>query len=334
MGLFRRKPTEEPAPEPEPRVFPIPPPPPRADGLRDFDEQRDYVLDLLNPLTPFGVSLLDAVGLTLNESIKAEQAWPASSIKAGDILVRKGTRIHPRLVGLVAAIGIDKVITRPRPRVAVIPVGRPSQALAGARDLASYLVAAELQTLGAQVWHVPGSAYDEAELAELIGDQMIRADLIVTTGGFESGEVDVVAVLSEIGLADTTPVAITPGRQQGFALVGDDAVPLLALPSDPVAAHVLLVTLVDPVARKLIGADTIRPTLERARVAQPVSVTPGLLTCAHVVASEAGTLTFRPRRSGVDALVSINRANGLALLTSDDGHIDIGTWVNYIPLGR
>ncbi|MDR1450075.1 MAG: hypothetical protein LBI84_07745 [Propionibacteriaceae bacterium] len=334
MALFRRKQTETAASEPETRAFPTPPPAPRPDGLRDFDEQRRYVLDLLNPLAPFGVSLLDAVGLVLNESIQAEQAWPASSIKEGDVLVRKGTRIHPRLVGLVAALGINKVITRPRPRVAVIPVGRPSQALAGGRDLASYLVAAELQSLGAQVWHVPGSAYDEPELAELIGDQMIRADLLVTTGGFEADEVSIEAVLSQIGVADTAPVAITPGRQQGFALVGDDFVPLLALPSDPVAAHILLVTLAGPATRKLVGADTVLPALERARVAQPVSVTPGLLTCAHVVASESGTLTFRPRRSGVDALVSINRANGLALLSSKDGHIDIGTWVDYIPLDR
>jgi molybdopterin biosynthesis enzyme len=101
-----------------------------------------------------------------------------------------------------------------------------------------------------------------------------------------------------------------------------------------VAAHVLLLALVNPVLRKLIGADTVLPSLARGRVAQPVALTPGLLTCAHVVASETGTLTFRPRRSGVDALVSITRANGLALLRSDEGHLGIGTWVDYIPLDR
>ncbi|MDR1806968.1 MAG: hypothetical protein LBR33_03500, partial [Propionibacteriaceae bacterium] len=283
---------------------------------------------------PFGVSLLDAVDLTLNESITADQNLPNSGIKIGDTLVRKGVRIQPRLVGLLSAIGIDKVITRPRPRIVVVPVGRPSQAVAGGRDLASFLVAAELQSQGAQLYHVPGTAYDEDELAQLLSDQLIRADFLVTTGGFAEDEVSVTQVLEKIGLAETTPVAITPGRQQGVALVGEEHTPLLALPSDPVAAHILLTTMVVPAVRALMGEDNVLPPTERARVTQPVSVTPGLLTAAHVVVDDSSTLSFRARRPGVDALVAINRANGVALLEAADGHIDIGTWVDYIPLGR
>ncbi|MDR1807248.1 MAG: hypothetical protein LBR33_04940 [Propionibacteriaceae bacterium] len=330
MGLFRRKHADD-AVQVAPRQFPTPPPDPRADGLRDFGAQRDYILGLLNPLAPFGLGLLDAAGLTLNESIKADRDLPNSGIKVGDILVRRGVRIQPRLVGLLAAVGITKVMTRPRPRIVVIPLG-PGPAADGA-DLASYLVAAELQNQGSQVFHVPTSTADPAELAQVIADQLIRADLIVTVGGFAAEEPDAADVIGRVGLVDTTPVAIAPGRQQGFGLVGDDDVPLLALPSDPVAAHVLLVTLVVPAARRLIGADVILPPLEKARVTQPVSVTPGLLTTAHVVV-DGEVLSFRARRTGVDALVAINRANGIALLSSDVGHIDIGAWVDYIPLVR
>jgi molybdopterin molybdotransferase len=236
-------------------------------------------------------------------------------------------------VGLLSALGIDKDITRPKPRVIVIPAGRAADA-EPAPDLVSVLVAAELQAQGAQVWRVPGAGLDEEGLAGLIADQMIRADLLVTTGGFADDEVPIASVLDAIGVADTTPVAITPGRQQGFALVGEDAIPVLALPSDPLAAHVLLATLVIPAARTLIGADPVLPPLEKARVTQPVAVTPGLLTAAHVVVDDAGTISFRARRSGPDALVAINRANGIALLSSDGGHVDIGAWVDYIPLVR
>jgi molybdopterin molybdotransferase len=195
-------------------------------------------------------------------------------------------------------------------------------------------VAAELQSQGAQVYHVAGTAYDEDELVQLISDQLIRADLIVTTGGFADDEVDIRQVLERLGLADTQPVALTPGRQQGVALIGDDDTPLIALPADPVAAHILLVTLVVPAVRKLMDADDLLPSLRRARVTQPVSVTPGMLTAAHVVVDDSGTLSFRARRTGVDALVAINRANGIALMAAEDGHIDIGAWVDYIPLDR
>jgi len=333
MALFRKK-TVAVEPAPPPREFPISPPAARPDGLRGFEQQRAFVLGLLKPLAPFGVSLLDAVGLTLSESIPAEQHWPNSGIKQGDVLVRRGVRVEPRLVGLLAAAGIGKVMARPRPRVVVIPIGRPGSPQGVGKDLASFLVAAELQSQGAQVYHVPWAGHDEDAAGQLISDQLIRADLVVTTGGFADGEVNVGRILPRLGVADTSDVALAPGRQQGVALIGDDDTPLLALPSDPLAAHVLLVTLVVPAVRQLMDADEVLPQVRRARVAQSVSVTPGLLTAAHVVLDASGTLSFRARRTGVDALVAIHRASGIALMTAEDGHVDLGSWVDFIPLDR
>jgi len=332
MAWLRKK-IDVTEPEIPPRQFPVTPPLDRPDGLRDFAAQRNFVLDLLKPLAPFGVSLLDAVGLTLSESIAAEQSWPNSGIKQGDSLVTKGVRVEPRLVGLLAASGIVKVMARPRPRIVVVPVGRPSQALTGGKDLASFLVAAELQAQGAQVYHVPGTAADPEELVQLLSDQLIRADLMVTVGGFADDEVGIAQVLRRLGLAETPDVALTPGRQQGVALIGDDDTPLIALPSEPLAAHILLVTLVVPAVRKLMDADEVLPPLERARVTQPVSVTPGMLTAAHVVVDGA-TVSFRARRTGPDALVAIHRSQGIALMSAPNGHLDIGSWVDYVPLDR
>ncbi|MDR1266120.1 MAG: hypothetical protein LBK42_11330 [Propionibacteriaceae bacterium] len=326
MGLFRQKPSPATTPPPA-AIFPSPVPAPGADGLRDFTDQRDYILGLLSPLAPFGVALLDAVGLTLSESITADQDHPVSGLRAGDVMARQGVNVQPRLVGLLAAVGIGKVIVRPRPRVVVIPVTRPP---VDGLYPASLLVAAELQSQGAQVFHL-GAPADAPGLAEVINDQLIRADLIVTTGGFETGETDIASVLDQLGLADTTPVAITPGRRQGFALVGDERTPLLALPGEATAAHVLWATLVAPAVRRLAGAADVLPPLERARATRPVAVTPGLLTAAHVQVAD-GALEFRPRRTGVDAMVAINRADGLALLASETGQINIGAWVDYIPL--
>ncbi|MDR1078706.1 MAG: hypothetical protein LBL55_08640 [Propionibacteriaceae bacterium] len=337
MGLFRRQPPPTEPAESAP-VFELPSPPPaaRADGLRDFTAQRDYVLSLVAPLAPFGVPLLDAVGLTLNESIRPDATWPQGSPAPGEALVQRGVKIGPRLVGLLAGVGIDKVMTRPKPRVVVIALSGPAisseTGLRAAPDLSSYLVAAELEAQGAQVWRVPTDSPDPEAAADLIADQMIRADLIVTVGGLEAGSVDLAEVLPRLGPCDIASVAITPGHRQGLALVGEDRVPLLALPDEPVAAHVLIMTLLAPVLRRMSGADTVLPPLRRARLTQPVALTPGLLTCAHATVYDNGTLSLRPRRSGVEALASINRCNGLALLEDDSGQVGIGGWIDYLPL--
>jgi molybdopterin molybdotransferase len=304
--------------------------------LRDFAAQRDYVLSLVSPLAPFGVPLLDAVGLTLNESIRSDATWPQGSPAPGEVLVQRGVKIGPRLVGLLAGVGIDKVMTRPKPRVVVVALGASQASLDGAPrllpDLSSYLVAAELEAQGAQVWRVSTDDPEPASVMGLISDQMIRSDLIVTVGGLESGPVDLTQVLPGLGPCDIADVAITPGHRQGLALVGEDRVPLLALPDEPVAAHVLITTLLVPVLRRMSGADPVLAPPRRARLTQPVALTPGLLTCAHVTVYDNGTLTLRPRANGVAALASINRCNGLALIESQSGQVGIGSWIDYLPL--
>ena len=44
-------------------------------------------------------------------------------VRAGDVVLHAGTRLSPRHVALLAAIGRDRVMVRPRPRVVVISTG-------------------------------------------------------------------------------------------------------------------------------------------------------------------------------------------------------------------
>jgi len=78
MGLFGRKKkvvVEEVVEEPTP-TLPTPPASNEA-GLRDPEEHREYLLGLVEPLNPFGMSLLDAWDQTLCEDIAAHSNSPA-----------------------------------------------------------------------------------------------------------------------------------------------------------------------------------------------------------------------------------------------------------------
>ena len=163
---------------------------------------------------------------------------------------------------MLAGIGLAKVLVRPRPRVVVISTGselvEPGQALSNEQqifDSNSYLLAAAAKAAGAQVFHV-GQVGDDAKLLkETISDALIRADLILTSGGISQGDYDIVkAVMPELGECDFVQVAMQPGKPQGFGLIGDDRIPMIMVPGNPVSSFVSFEAFVRPVIRKLMGA--------------------------------------------------------------------------------
>jgi len=319
MALFKHsEPTTTPDSAPEADRLPAPPEP--KNGLRDFWQHWDYILGLVPELAEFGVPVLDAVGLTLNESILAEQDV-SPELRAGDPVIERGTRVTARMVGLLAGLGIRKVMARPNPRVLVIAVSAPAVP-------ASFLVAAEAQSTGAQTYRLE-YVYDTAsQTASSILEQLVRADLVITVGGLGEAGLDLRDVADRLGPHDFAPVAIDPGRDHGFILA-EGSVPLIALPADPYACFVLTKLLVEPVIAKQMGADK-DPELFSAYLAQPLRITPGILTCVPATVKDA-RMTIAGRPSGLRGLDVIYRANALALLTGD-GLVDVDSEAIFLPL--
>ncbi|MDR0959965.1 MAG: hypothetical protein LBM23_06380 [Propionibacteriaceae bacterium] len=356
MALFHRNRevpvTEQPASPDSPT---LPQAPPEAvNGLRAFMAHRDWVTSMIEALPSLGVSLLDAVGLTLNESILSEVDLPSSGIHVGDVLVAKRMPVTPRLAGLLAGVGIDKVLVRPRPRIIVIAVTQPGDGdhvVWGART-AQVVLATALQDFGAQVWPVSAEVADDEHLTQVVSDQVIRADLIITVGGIgapraasaqpqgdgveteASAPVSVERAIRGMGVSDFTPIALSPGRHQGFALLKEDdhRVPLVALPGDPITAHVLFEILLKPIVRKLMGMVITTDPVRTGRLMQAVNVTPQVMTCVNGTINDLGMIHIQGRPSGPEGLVTISRSNALVLLESESGRIDQSAEVNYLSL--
>ncbi|MBB0229517.1 molybdopterin molybdotransferase MoeA, partial [Streptomyces calidiresistens] len=197
-------------------------------------------------------------------------------IPAGALALAAGTLLTPPRIGLLAAIGRASVSVRPRPRVAVISTGselvQPGRPTGPGRihDSNGFALAAAARDAGGQPYRVAAVVDDPAELRAVLTEQPGRADLIVTTGGVSVGAYDVVkAALSgpeaPAGSVEFHRLAMQPGKPQGFGvLVGaaGERVPLLALPGNPVSAHVSFELFVRPALRALAG----RPDLHRPRV--------------------------------------------------------------------
>ena len=121
-------------------------------------------------------------------------------------------------------------------------------------DANSYMIAAAARSAGAIAYRVGIVSDDAAEFRDALSDQLVRADLVVTSGGVSKGAYDVVKeVLSELGTVSFGEVAMQPGKPQGFGFVGEDATPILTLPGNPVSSYVSFEVFVVPAIRRMMG---------------------------------------------------------------------------------
>ncbi len=199
-------------------------------------------------------------------------------VAEGDLLVEHGTVLGPRHLGLLASVGREAVRSRPRPRVVIMSTGselrEPGSPLGhdSIYDGNSYLLAAAARRAGAIAYRV-GIVPDEPRaFLDALNDQLVRADLVVTTGGVSQGDFDVVKeALTPLGSVWFGAVAMQPGKPQGFGLVGEDRTPIFTLPGNPVSSYVSFEMFVLPAIRKLMGKEPYTRPLRQARLTHGIS---------------------------------------------------------------
>ena len=185
---------------------------------------------------------------------------PGGDVSAGATVFEAGTRIQPTHVGTLATIGVTTPEVAVRPRVAVMSTG-DELAPAEVQDLAPGMIRDSnrpmLKALVVEAGAEPvdiGRIPDDAEsFRAAIGEAAASADVIVTSGGVSMGDFDVVkAVLREEANVDFFPVAMKPGKPQGFGVIGGR--PFFGLPGNPVSVFVSFEQYVRPALLAMQGA--------------------------------------------------------------------------------
>ena len=203
-------------------------------------------------------------------------------VQPGDVAVRAGTIIGAAQVGLLAAVGRDKVLVHPRPRLSVISVGGelvdvdrtpgPGQVY----DVNSYALAAAARDAGADVNRVGIASTDAKRLREVVEGQLIRAEIVVIAGAVGGGALEEVReALADLGDLGVERIAMHPGSVQGFGRLGRDEVPTFLLPANPVSALVVFEVMVRPLIRIALGRRQPMRRIVSARTVAPITSIPG-----------------------------------------------------------
>lgn len=204
----------------------------------------------------------DDEGVQINKSAVFGQfiRRVAEDVAFGEVVLKAGTKIDARHLGLLASVGRGSILARPRPRVVIISIGdellEPGAKLEPGKSIDSngLMLAAAIADAGCISYRVGPITTDRDNLKRVIEDQLVRADFVVTTGGISADAYDALAeVVSEIGQLEFTRVAMQPGAAQGFGSVSEDQVPLMTIPGNPVAAFISFEVFIRPVLHRLLG---------------------------------------------------------------------------------
>ncbi|MFD8547464.1 gephyrin-like molybdotransferase Glp [Streptomyces sp. NPDC059649] len=268
-----------------------------------------------------------------------------SDVTEGELALRAGTFLGPSQIGLLAALGRGTVRVRPRPRVVVLSTGselvQPGEELGPGRihDSNSFQLTAAARAAGALAYRVGAVADDAETLRATLEDQLIRADVLVTSGGVSVGAYDVVketlaGLSADEGEVEFRKLAMQPGKPQGFGLIGPDRIPLLALPGNPVSSYVSFELFVRPVIRALMGLPDVHRTTTTARCTAALASSPRgkrqFLRGSYD--ADAGTVT-PVGGAGSHLIKAMAHANALIVVPEDTTEVPEGADVEVVPLG-
>ena len=264
-------------------------------------------------------------------------------VAAGETVLTAGTRLGAVQLGLAAAVGRSRLLVRPRPRVVVVSTGselvEAGQPLSPGRivDSNSPALTAAAVEAGAIAYRVGIVPDDPRTLAATLEDQLVRADVLVTSGGVSVGAYDVVKeVLSRIGTVQFDRVAMQPGMPQGFGTIGPDATPVFGLPGNPVSALVSFEAFVRPALRSMQGVTPLERPRVRAVTTDPLRSPAGKRSFLRVhLAVTGGAYVVTPVSGpGSHLLAGMSRANALAVVPEGVEHVAAGDAVEVLVLER
>ena len=261
---------------------------------------------------------------------------PAGFDARGDaVLVGEGTRLGPRQIAAAAALGRVRVRVSPVPRVVVMAVGdeliEPGSARpgGGVAEATTHMIAALVQEAGAKPYRVGAVPDDALELRAALEDHLVRADMVITTGGLSDGPQDSVAeVMRRLGTFEAVDVLLRPGRRHGLGVIpaGDRDVPVVALPGSPAAAAMGFEAYVRRAVRVLCGHPNVERAPFTARARKRWIAPPGVVTGMPVVVDRdgAGLLAVTPLGAEDLSLADLARADAVVWSGPEPRVVEVG----------
>lgn len=261
---------------------------------------------------------------------------------AGDILIKKGTKVGFAQIGVMASLNRVMVDVALKPRVAIVSTGSEILELgeqaknpAQIRSSNNYTLAALFEQAGADVVQLGTVGDDRESIMKTFTNALSLADIVVSTGGVSVGDYDFVKdIVPTLGAEVIYKgVAIKPGRH--IMVARKESSFILALPGFAYSSTVTAILYGLPLVSKMLGKEKSYKIVE-AKLTEDFkkrSRFTEFTACNVKVEDGKYFVDFKDKKIGSSAiLTNLLDSSGLMITGEDDGDLESGTFVNTILL--
>lgn len=185
-----------------------------------------------------------------------------SDVEQGSVILKRGQRLTPAVIGMVASIGRAYVTVYRRLRVGIFFAGdelvQPGEPLTpgGIYNSNRYMIRSLLQTLGCEALDLGNVPDSYEETVRAFEKAAISSDVVLTTGGMSVGEEDhIKPAVEALGSLDVWRVKLKPGKPLAFGEVR--GVPFFGCPGNPVSGFVVFLMMARPYLLRRMGLTDI-----------------------------------------------------------------------------
>lgn len=255
-------------------------------------------------------------------------------ILEGTVILKKGDKLNPQRLGLIASTGIASVKVFKPLKVAIFSTGdeliEPGHNLQTGQIYNSnrYLLDGFLRSLGFEVidlGRIPDRLESTINALESASDQ---ADVVITTGGASVGEEDYIqTAIQQLGQIDFWKVAIKPGKP---VMLGDiNGTPILGLPGNPGAVFVTFMILARPFLLHMQGCTKTTAEAYQLPINFNIKKAGIRREFMRVIRNGQDQLELHPNQSS-GMLSSASWADGLAVIMENTAP-QKGDLVDFLP---
>jgi molybdenum cofactor synthesis domain-containing protein len=256
-----------------------------------------------------------------------------SDLKKGAVVLKKGQVLGSSEIGVLAALGLTKVIVLKIPMVAVISTGaevtEPGKPLLPGKiyDINAYSISTAVIESGGKPIYFGTIPDDKTALAKVIQTAVASADMVITSGGVSVGPHDytpqIVDSLGKPGIV-VYGIAVKPGKPTTVGYIGNK--PVFSLPGHPTSALLIFYLLARPLIQRLAGRPASGMKLVRACAGSRMFSAKGRRTFVMVRLEfdKDYRLIAEPVESGASgAITTLANADGFVEIAENEQFVDL-----------
>ena len=250
-----------------------------------------------------------------------------ADITNGQKILAPGVVLTPSRLGVLAALGRDKVKVYDRPRVGVIPSGneirQPGQTLGPGQiyDVNSFTLAALIKENGGEATMLPVLADEPTDIKSGLLKTVSEFDLIILSGGSSAGERDVmVDAIASCGQVKFHGIAVKPGKPTLGAVI--EGKPVLVMPGYPTSCLTNAYFLLLPILRRMARLPQSRRQKRKGVLSRRVTSTVGRYQFLTV------------RLNGEQIEPAFKESGAITSMALADGYVEIPENVDFLEKGE